>query len=228
VSATRYRGEPLRNRTPTPDRRPHIGGGSFSSHLRLDRHWPLAAEENFSFVAIAAKTMGRMLCGNLSNSRRHVHASISTQAQKPAWQPRSGTSTFKIWPAAAPGAPDKANPEADTTTAKDNLIAGKPLIRLGFVSSPILTIYKPKGKNTGAAVVVFPGGGYKISAIDLEGTEVCDWLSAKCINLRAAQVPRPRHRSIPQVFSRPSRRPASRRPLPLPRCRMVVRRCRRC
>ena len=35
-----------------------------------------------------------------------------------------------------------------------------------------------KGKNTGAAVVVFPGGGYQILAIDLEGTEVCDWLNS--------------------------------------------------
>jgi acetyl esterase/lipase len=30
-------------------------------------------------------------------------------------------------------------------------------------------------------VVVFPGGGYWILAIDLEGTEVCDWLTAKGI-----------------------------------------------
>jgi acetyl esterase/lipase len=35
--------------------------------------------------------------------------------------------------------------------------------------------------NTGAAVVVFPGGGYRALAIDLEGTEVCDWLTSKGI-----------------------------------------------
>jgi acetyl esterase/lipase len=29
--------------------------------------------------------------------------------------------------------------------------------------------------------VVFPGGGYQILAIDLEGTEVCDWLTSKGI-----------------------------------------------
>jgi acetyl esterase/lipase len=44
-----------------------------------------------------------------------------------------------------------------------------------------MTVYSPKGKNTGAAVVVFPGGGYQILAIDLEGTEVCDWLTFKGI-----------------------------------------------
>jgi acetyl esterase/lipase len=44
-----------------------------------------------------------------------------------------------------------------------------------------MTVYAPKAKNTGAAVVVFPGGGYWILAIDLEGTEVCDWLTSKGI-----------------------------------------------
>ena len=68
--------------------------------------------------------------------------------------------------------------EVDTTSAKDNLIAGKPLIRLGNVSNPTITLYSPKNGNTGAAVVVFPGGGYQILAIDLEGTEVCDWLNS--------------------------------------------------
>jgi acetyl esterase/lipase len=44
-----------------------------------------------------------------------------------------------------------------------------------------MTIYSPKGKNTGAAMIVFPGGGYQVLAIDLEGTEVCDWLTPKGI-----------------------------------------------
>jgi acetyl esterase/lipase len=64
------------------------------------------------------------------------------------------------------------------TTAKDNLIAGRAVVRLGNVSVPTLTLYAPKGHNSGAAVVVFPGGGYNILAIDLEGTEVCDWLNS--------------------------------------------------
>jgi acetyl esterase/lipase len=57
-----------------------------------------------------------------------------------------------------------------------------------------MTVYAPKGKNTGAAVVVFPGGGYMILAIDLEGTEACDWLTSKgitCVLLKY-RVPAPR------------------------------------
>ena len=49
------------------------------------------------------------------------------------------------------------------------------------VSQPTMTVYSPSGENTGAAVVVFPGGGYQILAIDLEGTEVCDWLTSRGI-----------------------------------------------
>ena len=99
-------------------------------------------------------------------------------AQGSGWPPAAGHLTIPLWPNGAPDATPTTGPEADTTTAKDNLIAGKPLIRLGNVSTPTLTLYTPTGKNTGAALVVFPGGGYKILAIDLEGTEVCDWLTS--------------------------------------------------
>ena len=84
--------------------------------------------------------------------------------------------TLPLWPKGVPGGAADTKPEADTTTAKDQLIAGKPLIRLGHVSNPTLTFYPAKKTNSGAAVIVFPGGGYNILALDLEGTEVCDWL----------------------------------------------------
>ena len=104
--------------------------------------------------------------------------SASLFCQAPAWQPAPGHLTLPLWPNAAPGASPNPAPEVDATTAKDNLIAGKPLVRLGNVSTPTLTLYQPQHNNTGAAVVVFPGGGYRILAIDLEGTEVCDWLNS--------------------------------------------------
>jgi hypothetical protein len=97
-------------------------------------------------------------------------------SQTPAWQPAPGHVTLPIWPQGVPGtaaAGATAPAEVDTTTAKDNLIAGKPLIRLGNISTPTMTLYKPaKANGATPAVVVFPGGGYRILAIDLEGTEV--------------------------------------------------------
>jgi acetyl esterase/lipase len=68
-----------------------------------------------------------------------------------------------------------------TTTREDHLVAGRPWAWVERVSRPTMTVYSPRGTNTGVAVVVFPGGGYKGLAIDLEGTEVCDWLSGKGI-----------------------------------------------
>ncbi len=106
---------------------------------------------------------------------------LSAFAQKPAWQPPPGLTTLPIWPNGAPGAAagTPAPAEVDTTTEKDNLIAGKPLVRLGNVSNPTITLYRAKGASGATpAVVVFPGGGYRILAIDLEGTEVCDWLNS--------------------------------------------------
>ena len=103
--------------------------------------------------------------------------SVSLLAQKPAWEPAPGHITVPLWPHPQAG----AAAEVDATTAKDNLIAGKPVIRLANVSNPTITLYAPKGKNSGAAVVVFPGGAYRILAIDLEGTEVCDWLTSRGI-----------------------------------------------
>lgn len=46
------------------------------------------------------------------------------------------------------------------------------------VSNPTITIYSPKEKNTGTAIIVFPGGGYNKLAIDLEGSEICEWLAS--------------------------------------------------
>jgi len=103
---------------------------------------------------------------------------LCATAQNSGWPPAPSLMTIPLWPHGAPGAPANPEPEADTTTAKDHLIAGKPVIRLGNVSSPTLTFYPPKTANTGVAIAVFPGGGYNILAIDLEGTEVCDWLNS--------------------------------------------------
>jgi acetyl esterase/lipase len=55
------------------------------------------------------------------------------------------------------------------------------------VSLPTMTVYAPTEKNTGAAVIVLPGGGFQMLAMDLEGTEVCDWLTSKgvtCVLLK--------------------------------------------
>jgi acetyl esterase/lipase len=105
----------------------------------------------------------------------------AANAEIPGWQPSPGHQQVPIWPGKVPDAQPVAAPENETKTVQDKLVAGKPWTYVGNVSRPTMTVYPPKGKNTGAAVVVFPGGGYQILAIDLEGTEVCDWLTSKGI-----------------------------------------------
>jgi len=107
-----------------------------------------------------------------------VASTACATVQGPAWQPAPGHLTLPLWPKGTPGAQAKPPAEVDTTRPTDNLIAGKPLVRLGNVSNPTLTVYAPKDNTVRPAVVVFPGGGYQILAIDLEGTEVCDWLNS--------------------------------------------------
>lgn len=103
-------------------------------------------------------------------------------AQTPAWQPAPGHTQMPIWPGKVPDAVHVAGPETfDDGMKSDFRIAGKPVAGIGQVAQPTLTVYPAQGKNTGAAVVVFPGGGYWMLAIDLEGTEVCDWLAPKGI-----------------------------------------------
>jgi acetyl esterase/lipase len=110
-----------------------------------------------------------------------VFAFGGASAQQSAWQPSPGHTQVPIWPGAVPHAQHVAKPEVAKTTGKEFLVAGRPAVGVSPVSQPTMTVYSPTGKNTGAAVVVFPGGGYLDLAIDLEGTEVCDWLTAKGI-----------------------------------------------
>lgn len=106
-----------------------------------------------------------------------VVALCAASARAEVWRPSPGHVQLPLWPAAVPDA--RARPAAETVQPGGS--AGKPFLAVHDVSRPTLTVYSPAGNNTGAAVMVFPGGGYKILAIDLEGSEVCDWLTARGI-----------------------------------------------
>src|ERR1035441_876458 len=110
-----------------------------------------------------------------------VFAPGSLSAQGPVWQPSPGHTQIPIWPGAAPDPQPVAGPEYAETSGKDFHPGGRPAIGVSNVTRPTMTVYSRKGKNTGATVVVFPGGGYQVLAIDLEGSEVCDWLTPKGI-----------------------------------------------
>jgi acetyl esterase/lipase len=108
-----------------------------------------------------------------------VSAFGNLNAQTHGWQPPPGHTQALIWPGQVPDALPVAGPEL--AQASTGLVAGRPVVIVSNVSQPTMTVYSPKGTNTGAAMVVFPGGGYNVLAIDLEGTEICDWLASNGI-----------------------------------------------
>ncbi|MGN6313002.1 MAG: alpha/beta hydrolase [Rhodanobacteraceae bacterium] len=103
----------------------------------------------------------------------------SANAKTMVWQPAAGHTQMPLWPGTPPDARPMPGPEYSSTGHK--LIGGKAIVGVYNVSRPTITVYAPKGKNTGAAVVVFPGGGFEGLAMDLEGTDVCDWLTPEGI-----------------------------------------------
>jgi hypothetical protein len=89
------------------------------------------------------------------------------------------TKVINLWPGTAPGDKGDIGEEQDTTKPSDHMVAGKRVARIGNVSKPTISIYRPAAdKDTGAAVMVCPGGAYRILALDLEGSEVCEWLNS--------------------------------------------------
>jgi acetyl esterase/lipase len=93
-------------------------------------------------------------------------ASAAAAAPAAVWQPSPGHVQVAIWPGTPPDLVPDPSPESGAST---------------HVSRPTMTVYAPRGHNTGVAVVVFPGGGYQVLAMDLEGTEICDWLTSRGI-----------------------------------------------
>lgn len=124
-------------------------------------------------------------------------AAFLLHAQEFVWQPAPGHPQIPIWPGAAPDRQPVPGPEIVKHAGKESYVAGSTWTEVDNVSRPTLTVYAPAGHNTGAAVVVFPGGGYQILAIDLEGTEACDWLTARGVTCILLKYRVPARRSAP-------------------------------
>ena len=53
------------------------------------------------------------------------------------------------------------------------------IIRISYVQDPDISVFLPsKSNSTGQAVVICPGGGYKILAYDWEGSDIAKWLNS--------------------------------------------------
>ena len=78
-----------------------------------------------------------------------------------------------LWPGAAPGSEDWTQKESEAVGPQDDLR------RVSNITLPTLTVYLPSPASAnGTAVIVCPGGGFRILAIDHEGHEVARWLNS--------------------------------------------------
>jgi acetyl esterase/lipase len=84
--------------------------------------------------------------------------------------------TLDVWPGVAPG---ETGAVGEEKVEKSEPGAAKPFWKVSNVSKPTLAVYKPaKEKDTGAAVIVCPGGGYKVLMMDYEGADAAAWLNS--------------------------------------------------
>ncbi|WKN44203.1 alpha/beta hydrolase [Tunicatimonas pelagia] len=142
-----------------------------------------------SFVVLTAVTLLlNPLLGISKNFRGHSADSLP-----------GDSITLPLWPTVVPNEQDTLGLEKDSTQPDDNLVAGRRVIRLINVSQPAITVYHPPAeRSTGTAVVVCPGGGYYVLAMDLEGTEVCQWLNSLGITAILLKYRVPRRNNLPK------------------------------
>lgn len=122
---------------------------------------------------------------------------LSGTGERPAttaiWQPPAGLTQARIWPGTSPDMPEGRRPAEVMFDVKK--VPGRYYTGISEVTVPTMTVFKPVGENTGAAIVVFPGGGFRLLAVDLEGTEICEWITSKgitCVLLKY-RVPKSNH-----------------------------------
>jgi acetyl esterase/lipase len=116
---------------------------------------------------VLVKIFAIMLIGSVMScnekSKLQQDAKIKEQEAKPV----ASSSEIPIWSKTIPDSTLITGAE----TYKDGIVTN--------VSKPTIKIFSPtKEKNTGAAVIVFPGGGYTKVAVELEGSEICEWLAS--------------------------------------------------
>lgn len=107
--------------------------------------------------------------------------------QEGVWQAGPDATQMPLWPAHVALAKPDSGDHPEATGNGSPLVGGRKWHWASYITRPTMTIYRPKEANTGAALLVVPGGGFRAVATDLEGTEICDWavqLGMTCVMLK--------------------------------------------
>lgn len=133
----------------------------------------------FRFVVPSLLALGvaGAACGQvIKNETFPKKIEVPKVERKGVWQPTAGGTQVPLWPAEVALAKPDTGDEAEGTGNGSPPVGGRMWHWASYITRPTMTIYKPKGKNTGATMMVLPGGGFYAVATDLEGTEICDWV----------------------------------------------------
>lgn len=126
-----------------------------------------------------------------ANQQDQDHRWISS-----VWQPPVRLKQIPIWPQGAPDMEGVPRPSERIEVAETpDALEGRTSEAAWDVTSPTMTVFPPKGKNSGAAIIVFPGGGFKAVVVTKQGTEICRWITSKGITciLSKYRVPKSNH-----------------------------------
>lgn len=152
------------------------------------------------FLALVAGMGGCGAAATSQDSTSQTQSAPATGDQKTVrpgpWTPPAGLVQTPIWPGAAPDMEDqKLPPESVLVAHTPEALFSTTSEAALDVSTPTMTVFPARGKPNGAAILVFPGGGFKAVVLTLQGTEICDWVTAQgiaCVLLKY-RVPKTAH-----------------------------------
>lgn len=125
--------------------------------------------------------------GQLRSGPSPARIAVPKVEREGVWQPAAGGTQVPLWPTALALAKPDSGDHPEATGNGSPLVGGRMWHWASYVTRPTMTLYPPKGRRTGAAMMVLPGGGFHAVATDLEGTEICDWVVAQgmtCVMLK--------------------------------------------
>lgn len=154
------------------------------------------------FLTFTVALMGLAACASsaFSTSAHAQNETADTEEELSwetgVWEAPNGLQQMAIWPDGAPGVdPAVALVERVLTRQSPEALAGDISKAVFDVTDPTITIFPAQGERTDAAVIVFPGGGFRAVVVTLEGTEICDWIASQGITciLSKYRVPYTNH-----------------------------------
>jgi len=128
------------------------------------------------FLGLAIGIAGAAYGQTSKTDSSPANVKIPIVEREGVWKPTAGGTQVSLWPANVALAKPDTGDHPEATGNGSGLVGGRKWYWASYITRPTMTIYRPKGRNTGATMLVLPGGGFTVVATDLEGTEICDWV----------------------------------------------------